>query len=142
MDLNLMRKKITKYFFRDGTSPQFTYQVFFMKKLWTNTIPGEDSNADVIFHYHQELPKLLRGELTSFKSRLYSIHRDQLIFNFLGYHRCTKEDASVLAALIYRAKYGESKQELQNLIQILRELVPADLVRLIKKLRNILGDST
>lgn len=38
---------------RDGAVPQFTYQVFFMKKLWTNTVPGKDVNADVIFHYHQ-----------------------------------------------------------------------------------------
>lgn len=75
---------------RDGVTPQFTYQVFFMKKLWTNTVPGKDKNADFIFHFHQELPKLLRG-----------------------YHKCSKEEAAKLAALVYRVRFGESKQELQ-----------------------------
>ena len=36
-----------------GSVPSFTYQVFFMKKLWTNTVPGKDSQADLIFHYYQ-----------------------------------------------------------------------------------------
>ncbi|XP_063358266.1 myosin-VIIa isoform X3 [Cydia amplana] len=92
---------------RDGITPQFTYQVFFMKKLWTNTVPGKDRAADVIFHFHQELPKLLRG-----------------------YHRCGREEAARLAALAYRARFGENKQELQAIPQMLRELVPADLIKL------------
>merc|ERR550532_916705 len=91
---------------RDGTTPQFTYQVFFMKKLWTNTVPGKDRNADIIFHFHQELPKLLRG-----------------------YHQCTREEACLLGALIYRVKFGESKQELSALPHMLRELVPIDVVK-------------
>jgi len=37
----------------DAEVPQFTYQVFFMKKLWTKTVPGKDVNADTIFHFHQ-----------------------------------------------------------------------------------------
>ncbi|CAG4997712.1 unnamed protein product [Parnassius apollo] len=92
---------------RDGITPQFTYQVFFMKKLWTNTVPGKDRAADVIFHFHQELPKLLRG-----------------------YHRCGREEAARLAALAYRARFGDNKQELQTIPQMLRELVPADLIKL------------
>ncbi|XP_075149189.1 unconventional myosin-VIIa ck [Haematobia irritans] len=92
---------------RDGTNPQFTYQVFFMKKLWTNTVPGKDRNADLIFHYHQELPKLLRG-----------------------YHKCSREEASKLAALVYRVRYGDNKQELQAIPQMLRELIPSDLMKM------------
>ncbi|CAL8107310.1 unnamed protein product [Orchesella dallaii] len=92
---------------RDGTIPQFTYQVFFMRKLWTNTVPGKDRMADLIFHYHQELPKYLRG-----------------------YHKCTKEEAAKLAALIYRVRFDESKQELQQIPQLLRELIPSDLAKL------------
>uniref|UniRef100_A0A0P6FSC6 Unconventional myosin-X n=1 Tax=Daphnia magna TaxID=35525 RepID=A0A0P6FSC6_9CRUS len=93
---------------KDGIPPQFTYQVFFMKKLWTNTVPGKDRNADTIFHFHQELPKLLRG-----------------------YHRCNKDEAIRLAAFIYRVRFGESKNELANVPQMLRDLVPADLIKLL-----------
>ena len=48
---------------------------------------------------------------------------------FSGYHKCTKEEASQLAALIYRVKFGESKQELQMIPQMLRELCPTDLIK-------------
>ncbi|TRZ04518.1 hypothetical protein DNTS_007824, partial [Danionella cerebrum] len=90
---------------KDGAVPSLTYQVFFMKKLWTNTFPGKDPMADSIFHYFQELPKYLRG-----------------------YHKCSREDAFQLAALIYRVRFEEDKTQLQNFSRILKELVPQDLL--------------
>ncbi len=75
--------------------PQLTYQVFFMKKLWSTTIPGRDSHADNIFHYHQEMPKYLRG-----------------------YHKVNKYEAAELAALIYRVKFGEDKTNFSNIPRI------------------------
>ncbi|KAJ8310298.1 hypothetical protein KUTeg_012163, partial [Tegillarca granosa] len=81
-------------------------RIFFMSKLWTNTVPGRDVHADTIFHYHQELPKLLRG-----------------------YHKCGREEAAQLAALICRVKFGDQKGQLQNLQRFLRELLPADLIK-------------
>ena len=46
-----------------------------------------------------------------------------------GYHKCSREEAARLAALIYRVRHGENKQELQSVPQLLRELVPADLTK-------------
>lgn len=90
-----------------GAAPiQAQYQIFFMKKLWINTIPGKDPNADQIFHYHQELPKYLRG-----------------------FHKCSKEDAIKLGALILRTRVNtqaEAQSYLQNLV---KELVPHDLLK-------------
>lgn len=91
---------------RDGQPPNLTYQVFFMKKLWSTTVVGKDIAADTIFHYHQELPKYLRG-----------------------YHKCTKEEGSQLAALIYRVKFGEDKREFPSIPKILREFLPLDLIK-------------
>ncbi|XP_071413245.1 unconventional myosin-VIIa isoform X1 [Pithys albifrons albifrons] len=91
---------------KDGVVPSLTYQVFFMKKLWTNTSPGKDSMADSIFHYYQELPKYLRG-----------------------YHRCTREEVLQLAALIYRVKFEDDKSYFPSIPKLLKELVPQDLIR-------------
>ncbi|XP_031734563.1 myosin VIIAa isoform X1 [Anarrhichthys ocellatus] len=89
-----------------GIVPSLTYQVFFMKKLWTNTVPGKDSFADSIFHYYQELPKYLRG-----------------------YHKCSREEVFQLAALIYRVKFEDDKSHFPTIPKMLRELVPQDLIR-------------
>ncbi|XP_008148224.2 unconventional myosin-VIIa isoform X2 [Eptesicus fuscus] len=91
---------------KDGLVPSLTYQVFFMKKLWTSTVPGKDPMADSIFHYYQELPKYLRG-----------------------YHKCTREEVLQLGALIYRVKFEEDKSYFPSIPKLLRELVPQDLIR-------------
>ncbi|XP_048837156.1 myosin VIIAa isoform X3 [Brienomyrus brachyistius] len=91
---------------KDGIVPSLTYQVFFMKKLWTNTVPGKDSFADSIFHYYQELPKYLRG-----------------------YHKCSRDEVFQLAALIYRVKFEDDKSHFPSIPKMLRELVPQDLIR-------------
>uniref|UniRef100_UPI00358E9D69 unconventional myosin-VIIa n=1 Tax=Myxine glutinosa TaxID=7769 RepID=UPI00358E9D69 len=90
---------------REAPMPSLTYQIFFMKKLWTNMVPGKDLVADSIFHYHQEFPKYLRG-----------------------YHKCTKEDAAQLAALIYRVHHHEDKSHFLSIVRSLRDLLPKDLI--------------
>ncbi|KAJ8347801.1 hypothetical protein SKAU_G00263900 [Synaphobranchus kaupii] len=91
---------------KDGVVPSLTYQVFFMKKLWTNTVPGKDSMADCIFHYYQELPKYLRG-----------------------YHNCSREEVAQLGAIIYRVKFEEDKSHFPNIPKMLKDLVPQDIIR-------------
>ncbi|XP_016402939.1 myosin VIIAa [Sinocyclocheilus rhinocerous] len=91
---------------KDGIVPSLTYQVFFMKKLWTTTVPGKDSFADSIFHYYQELPKYLRG-----------------------YHKCSREEVFQLGALIYRVKFEDDKSHFPSIPKMLKELIPQDLIR-------------
>ncbi|KAJ6669187.1 hypothetical protein lerEdw1_007996 [Lerista edwardsae] len=83
------------------------YQVYFMRKLWLNVTPGKDLKADCIFHYHQELPKYLRG-----------------------YHKCSKEEAVQLAGLIFRVQFKTDMQQ-ATIPKMLRELVPDNMIRTI-----------
>ncbi|XP_047118422.1 myosin-VIIa-like [Schistocerca piceifrons] len=92
---------------RNESAVQFQYQIFFMRKLWINVVPGKDKYADTIFHYPQEIPKYLRG-----------------------YHKCSKADTIKLAALIYRAKFGDNTLQLQFIPDMLSTLVPNDLHKL------------
>ncbi|CAI5455470.1 unnamed protein product [Caenorhabditis angaria] len=84
------------------------YQVYFMRKLWFNVTPGNDPQADLIFHYYQECPKYL-----------------------LGYHKTTKNDVVELAALILRAMTKDNKHApLAQIPQLIDELVPKDSLKM------------
>ncbi|KAM4859026.1 unconventional myosin-VIIb isoform 2-T2 [Thomomys bottae] len=93
---------------KEGAPVTLPYQVYFMRKLWLNVTPGKDINADTILHYHQELPKYLRG-----------------------FHKCSREDALHLAGLIYKAQFGNDRSHLASFPKILKELVPENLTRLM-----------
>lgn len=79
-----------------------------MRKLWLNVAPGKDLKADTIFHYHQELPKYLRG-----------------------YHKCSKDEAVQLAGLIYKVHFNNDRTQLAAIPKILKELVPENLLRAV-----------
>uniref|UniRef100_A0A8C6NF36 Uncharacterized protein n=1 Tax=Melopsittacus undulatus TaxID=13146 RepID=A0A8C6NF36_MELUD len=93
---------------KDGAAMSVAYKVYFMRKLWLNVIPGKDLKADSIFHYHQELPKYLRG-----------------------YHKCSKDEAVQLAGLIYKVRFNNDRTQLAIIPKILKELVPDNLLRVI-----------
>uniref|UniRef100_A0A8B9BP17 Myosin VIIB n=1 Tax=Anser brachyrhynchus TaxID=132585 RepID=A0A8B9BP17_9AVES len=93
---------------KDGAAMSVAYEVYFMRKLWLNVTPGKDLKADSIFHYHQELPKYLRG-----------------------YHKCSKDEAVQLAGLIYKVRFNNDRTQLAIIPKILKELVPDNLLRAI-----------
>uniref|UniRef100_A0A803WGR0 Myosin VIIB n=1 Tax=Ficedula albicollis TaxID=59894 RepID=A0A803WGR0_FICAL len=93
---------------KDGAALSVAYEVYFMRKLWLNVTPGRDLKADTIFHYHQELPKYLRG-----------------------YHKCSKDEAVQLAGLIYKARFNNDRTQLAAIPKILKELLPDNLLRAV-----------
>ncbi|XP_059221486.1 myosin-VIIa [Stomoxys calcitrans] len=82
------------------------YLLYFMRKLWLSSTMGKDRNADIIFHYPQEVPKYLAG-----------------------YYKISKESALTLAALIYRVEYGENLLPLQRPHECLAQLLPEEQIR-------------
>ncbi|XP_061540143.1 unconventional myosin-VIIa [Phycodurus eques] len=88
---------------KDGGQVSMPYLVFFMRKLWFNVIPGRDLEADLIFHFPQEVPKYLRG-----------------------YHVCTKDDTVQIASLLFRIKVGNDKSQFVTIPKMLKELIPGD----------------
>ena len=85
-------------------------------------MPGKDLNADIIFHYHQV--KCCFKKVFNFYLPVCLISTVYITIRFFvqelpkllrGYHKCSKEDAARLAALIYRIRFGNSKNELQTI---------------------------
>ncbi|XP_072471842.1 LOW QUALITY PROTEIN: unconventional myosin-VIIb [Notamacropus eugenii] len=93
---------------KEGTTAPLYYHVYFMRKLWLNVSPGKDLKADTILHYHQELPKYLRG-----------------------FHKCSREDAIQLAGLIYKVQFDKDRSQLATVSRILKDLVPENLIHLM-----------
>ncbi|XP_054605643.2 unconventional myosin-VIIb [Nothobranchius furzeri] len=95
---------------KDGGPVSLSYLVYFMRKLWFNVIPGRDTEADLIFHFPQELPKYLRG-----------------------YHVCTKEEMLNIAGLLFRVKASSDKSQLAMIPKMLKELVPTDQLKVMSE---------
>ncbi|XP_068599325.1 unconventional myosin-VIIb [Brachionichthys hirsutus] len=88
---------------KEGGPVNAPYLVFFMRKLWFNVVPGRDTEADLMFHFPQELPKYLRG-----------------------YHACTKEEVINMAALLFRIKVSSDNSQFVMIPKMLKELLPVD----------------
>ncbi|KAI2663543.1 Unconventional myosin-VIIa [Labeo rohita] len=75
-------------------------------KLMLST--ADDVEADLIFHFPQELPKYLRG-----------------------YHVCSKQDMVALGALLFRVKVDNDKTQFTQIPRMLKELVPNDQLKVM-----------
>lgn len=127
------------------------YQVYFMRKLWFNVMPGRDQEADCIFHYPQVNsifflpPFFFLGTCDLSRSNLRKLGSEELIRWMVlltcntsclctqelpkymrGYHSSTKEEMVQLAALLFRVKMGDDNTQFVMVTKMLKELVPND----------------
>ncbi|XP_076453984.1 unconventional myosin-VIIa-like isoform X2 [Babylonia areolata] len=72
-----------------------------LKKIWVNVTPGEDLQADKHFHFPQEVPNYVRG-----------------------YHQLRDEEVVPLAALLYRALYGQDTTGFAKFGEIAPSILP------------------
>ncbi|XP_053186633.1 unconventional myosin-VIIb-like [Scomber japonicus] len=93
---------------KEGTTANMPYLVIFKRKLWFNVSPGKDLNADLMFHFPQELPKYLRG-----------------------YHDCSKEEMIDLGGLLFRVEVDSDRSQFVMIPRILNKLVPADQIKIM-----------
>jgi len=104
---------------KDEPSSPLSYQIYFMRKLWIDVVPGDDSAADLSLHYNQELPKYIRGYYS-----LTSTSPDAVML--------TREKAVRLAALILKAQTRDDKlPPFYQFSYIVKDVVPRDIVRAI-----------
>ncbi|KAI3378798.1 hypothetical protein SNEBB_000798 [Seison nebaliae] len=73
-------------FMKGNSNEKIAYMIFFMKKLWINVSPDEDTVADRNFYFYQERPKYLKG-----------------------HHNATEEDVIKLGVLLYRINSKEEE---------------------------------
>ncbi|KAK7090248.1 hypothetical protein V1264_010070 [Littorina saxatilis] len=84
-----------------GGPPPPPPNLVMLKKIWVNVTPGGDPEADRCFHFPQEVPNFVRG-----------------------YHKCSKEQVIQLAALLYRARFGNDNKQFAKFSEIAPTLLP------------------
>ena len=80
------------------------YEVYFMRKLWINFVPGKDEVADNIFNFPQEKPKYTRG-----------------------YYNISSTLVGKLGALIFISQFGHDRDKRKALLkgQLNDQLLPS-----------------
>jgi myosin-7 len=112
---------------RSGEKVVCQYQLFFLRKLWINFVPGKDKMADEIFHFNQEYPKYSNGY---YKVHIFLVTMYILIILAISilFFKIPKMEAIQLGAIIYRAYFGNDQSKFQNLQGLINMLIPEDII--------------